>query len=85
LGKPEPLKGKGTAMYESSADAIVLHFSEADVKNAVEWLKTAIDSDVFLKSGMMCESERLLFEKIDEAFSDVLKKKEEKKEAATQP
>ena len=80
MGKPEPLKGKGTAMYESSADAILLHFSEADVKNAVEWLKAAIDSDVFLKSGMMCESERLLFEKIDEAFSDVLKpKKEEEK------
>lgn len=79
MSKPEPLRGKGTAMYDSSADAIILHFSEADVKSAVEWLKAAIDSDVFLKSGMMCESERLLFEKIDEAFSDVVKAKNEAK------
>jgi hypothetical protein len=81
---PGPLKGKGTAMYESGADAIILHFSEEDVRSAVEWLKAAVDSDVLLKSGIMPESERLLFEKIDDAFSDVTKasngvKKEEKK------
>ena len=82
MGKPEPLKGKGTAIYESSADAIVMHFSQDDVRNAVEWLKDAINSDVFLKSGITSESERILFEKIEEAFADVTKeqKKEEGKE-----
>ncbi len=78
MGKPEPLKGKGTAMYESSADDIVMHFSQEDVRNAVEWLKESIDSDVFLKSGMMSESERLLFEKIDAAFADALAVKAKK-------
>ena len=80
MGKPEPLKGKGIAIYESSADDIVLHFTQEDLHNAVEWLKEAINSDVFLKSGMMCESERLLFEKIDQAFSDVITAKKPEKE-----
>jgi hypothetical protein len=81
MGKPEPLKGKGTAMYESSADDIVLHFSQEDVRSAVEWLKESINSDVFMKSGIMTESERLLFEKIDEAFADALNVKTKKAEA----
>ena len=69
------MKGKGSAAYESSADAIVVHFSQEDVRNAVEWLKDSINTDLFLKSGIICTAEKLLFDKIDEAFSDVLQEK----------
>ena len=80
MDKPEQLKNKGTAMYDSSKDKILVHFNMEDLDNAIEWLKESIDSDVLLKSMMMGESERLLFEKIDAAFYDVTqtKKKEEK-------
>jgi hypothetical protein len=77
MSKPAPLKGKGSAAYESSADAIVVHFSQEDVRNAVEWLKDSINSDLFLKSGIICTAEKLLFDKIDEAFSDVLQEKKQ--------
>ncbi len=80
MDKPEPLKNKGTAMYDSSKDKILVHYNLEDLDKAVEWLKESIDSDLMLKSMMMGESERLLFEKIDAAFYDIAqtKKKEEK-------
>lgn len=67
-------------MYDSSKDKILVHYNLEDLDKAVEWLKESIDSDLMLKSMMMGESERLLFEKIDAAFYDIAqtKKKEEK-------
>ena len=79
MAKPAPLKGKGHAMYDGSADAVRMHFTEEDVREAVEWLKDAINSDLLLKSCIVCTAENMIFDKIDQAFPDVMQPKPQEK------
>lgn len=63
--KPEPLKGKKMAGYADEE----CYFDMGDVTSAVEWLKIHLDT-----------KNHLPFEKIvNEAFADVVEKKEEGK------
>jgi hypothetical protein len=74
VNKPQPLKGK-----EFSVD-ITGAFYCKDVASAVEWLKQELMKDDSIPYCPECEQLEDLFDLIDEAFADVVKKgKEEEK------
>ena len=68
---PEPLKGKIRSALTDDSDLhpeLVLDLD--DVKSAVKWLKQSIDPITFI-SGMQ---KKAIYNKIDEAFADVIDK-----------
>jgi len=69
--KPEPLKNKQFG-YRNTRRGYQTYFLELDIKSAVEWLKKKIGKSN--DSDTICMSKGELYEWIDEAFEDVVKK-----------
>jgi hypothetical protein len=69
--KPEPLKGKA---HESLQRGEQPCFYFPDVASAVEWLKQELMKDDSIPYCPECEQLEDLFDLIDEAFADVVKK-----------
>ena len=78
--KPDPLKNKGfcRAILEHPLDCIekdtcnARAYKDIDIKSAVEWLEKKIGESN--NSDTICMSKGELYEWIDEAFEDVIKK-----------
>lgn len=67
--KPEPLKNKKTNMIKHGTNKMYDGFYYDDIKSAVEWLKEQFPiykQDLYTSSS--------IFNKIDKAFEDVIKK-----------
>jgi len=71
--KPEPLEGKEVMINYPNKNKYTLYHKSLDVRSAVEWLKYEFRNIHYLQRMTPIAKQRL-FDKINEAFADVIEK-----------